>query len=147
MGWSRLTYSCGHIEDVQLYGPYKDRAYRVQQASGRTCKECARESHAGEAVAAAVSNRLAGLPRLTGTDKQIAWAESIRAAKLQEVDTLLAQVAADPRAQEEPSLLTLYGKLADLVRGQSSASYWINYKSCPAQFLIQAANKGLGRTA
>ncbi len=140
-----MSYQCGHTEGVQLYGPAKDREWRLKAARERECKDCARKSHEGDNTEAAVLSRVEGLPRLVGTPSQVSYAESVRRTKIAELDALMAQVAAAPQAQEEPSLLRLYGKLADLVRRQPEARYWLDGRNSSAQYLLQQANKGLGR--
>ena len=40
MAWYTYNYSCGHEEQVQLYGKESDRQRRIDAASSRECKNC-----------------------------------------------------------------------------------------------------------
>lgn len=81
-----LTYDCGHNGEVQIVGPTKDRAYKLARMSERDCPACAAAkrtaARATENATAAQAN--AGLPALEGSEKQVAWAETIRAKALAE---------------------------------------------------------------
>ena len=92
-----VKHTCGHISEVALFGPSKDREYRLDRMRENVCLNC-------ENAANAERNAEAGLPALTGTPKQIAWAESIRAAAM---------------ARRELSPETL---------AQTKASWWIDQR-------------------
>lgn len=70
-----VTHTCGHTEDVQLFGAEKERARRLSGMRNRLCATC-------EAEQAAESAKASGLIPLTGSDKQIAWGNQIRAERL-----------------------------------------------------------------
>ena len=79
-----VTYSCGCSATVQLVGSHKDREYKLKQMSEGLCPECyakmMAEKRAQQSAIDAQSNNECGMPALTGTAKQIAWAETIRKA-------------------------------------------------------------------
>jgi|GEM_PF-287588 len=80
--------ACNETYTVQLFGPHRDREYRLQNWDW-TCDECRekqfKERCRKENEAAAATNEAAGLPALTGSEKQIAWAETIRSKILENV--------------------------------------------------------------
>ena len=78
-----VTYACGHIAEIQLYGPGKERTRRMDWMRTQECPAC-------KASAAAAVNAAAGLPELMGTPKQVAWAESIRAEKVALLEAVIA---------------------------------------------------------
>lgn len=78
------TYACGHSETVQLYGKSVDRQKRLDYFKTVDCTSC-------KNVAATVANAEAGLPSLTGTAKQVAWAETIRAKLVATMDEVVAE--------------------------------------------------------
>jgi len=84
-----VNHSCGHDQTHQLYGKHKDRERKIEWLQDQPCTDCWKseqeKSRAAENAQAKVDNAAAGLPALTGSDRQIAWAESIRAKALVEI--------------------------------------------------------------
>lgn len=73
----KFTYSCGHDGEAQLYGPEKERQRKIQYWENfGLCPECFHKKKTEEAKADAA---MLGLPELSGSEKQKAWAETIRA--------------------------------------------------------------------
>lgn len=75
-------YSCGHEGTVNVIGPMKDRQWKIDKKFSELCPECYEKHLQKEREKA---NREAEekskeweLPELTGTEKQIAWANTIR---------------------------------------------------------------------
>ncbi|WP_295442559.1 hypothetical protein [uncultured Thiodictyon sp.] len=132
MAWTSIEHSCGHTERHQLYGPGRTRDWRAQCLVADPCEDCARAAREAENAAAAAANAEAGLPPMTGTEKQIAWAETIRAYKLDLLGRALTgdltgiDLAAfwggldrrDPRA---PAMV-------DALQAQTLASWWIDHR-------------------
>lgn len=114
MAWYSPQHSCGHSgEPIQLYGKVAGRE-RVLDAMGRhPCPDC-RAATAQEAA------HDAGLPVLTGTAKQVGWADDIRG--------------------KYASAVTAAGKteLLDEVRRHPEARWWIDNR-----YEIQAATRRL----
>jgi hypothetical protein len=97
MGKRTIKMACGHEEVHNIVGAIKSRDYKASKIAERVCEECAKKERQEHNAICARENKEAGLPELTGSDKQIAWAESIRneilteAEKNQELlDALLA---------------------------------------------------------
>ena len=70
-----IRYSCGHEATVNLFGPSRDRERKAEWLRTVLCPECqkaAREKELKE------KDRELGLPDLSGTERQAAWAEKIR---------------------------------------------------------------------
>lgn len=82
MAWETITYSCGHTGEVQVTGKRADRESKKAWHERQKCKECWRVAQSKHA---AQMNAEAGLPSLTGSEKQIAWAESLRAKWLKKI--------------------------------------------------------------
>ena len=67
-----VTYTCGHTETVELFGKTSERERKIAWMEGNClCPSCYKEKQQKEAAAF-------DLPALTGTPKQVAWAESLR---------------------------------------------------------------------
>ena len=88
-----INYSCGHMATVQLYGSEQERERKIEWLKTQTCPECQKaerqKEYAAENTQARARSNEMGLPKITGTDKQTAWAESIRIKCLDAIDTAL----------------------------------------------------------
>ena len=121
MAWNGMDYRCGHTEQVQLYGPMRDRDRRLELAKNNLdCPACyqarlqtERQAQNERAALLAADS----LPALQGSEKQIAWATSIRQAWIE----AMAAIGAT-----QPELNTIAGL-------ESSAQWWISSRSDGAQ--------------
>ena len=134
-----VIHNCEHEEHLELFGPLKDRAYRLTQLRQRPCHDCQRTSHEGDNDEARVLSHLDGLPVLSGTPGQTAWAESIRRRLITQADAMIAAHAADPRAQEEPSIMAMWNARLEALRRQTSASWWIDTRGMSPQTVLTMA--------
>lgn len=81
MAWYEGTYSCGHEGRTQVYGPTKDRQRKADYYfETHMCPECWKREQERKAQAAAKVAQDMGFAELTGSPKQISWAENIRAS-------------------------------------------------------------------
>ena len=71
-----ITCGCGHVETVQIYGKASDREKEIARREKGVCKEC---WQAAQAEAAQETTQTFNLVQLEGSEKQISWAENIRA--------------------------------------------------------------------
>jgi hypothetical protein len=78
-----VTHSCGHEQTHQLFGKHSERDNKVSWLEGTLCTDCRKEEQAQQrkeaSEKASSEAKEIGLPALTGSDKQIAWAEALRA--------------------------------------------------------------------
>lgn len=107
-----VKHNCGHECDYQLYGPEKDRKAKIVWLEGRFCEDCWRAEELAKAKRIAGEN---GLPLLTGTEKQVAWAERIRAEIWGEISEL-AKTKTPPEEVTEWS---------EWLFGHKEAKWWI----------------------
>ena len=133
-----IEMSCGHEEVHQIYGPYKDRDRKAEYIAEGACRECWEEQRREENAEAAQANVEQGLPKLKGSEKQVAWAESIRAEKLADRETVAAWIAekapdADQRALGEKALK----HIVDV----ASESWWIDNRSYELMSIFRATAK------
>lgn len=75
--------SCGHEVEVEVFGSAAERENKIKWYENHVCSECYKAQQTADN----------DLPALTGTEKQISWAESIRAKRLDEVKALYAKTA------------------------------------------------------
>lgn len=116
-----VTHTCGHTVAVQLYGPNKDRERKLAAMRDTICDACYKAQkdaeHAAANAAAAAANAAEGLPALVGSEKQIAWAESLRADRL-------AAIKHDPKV-----LPATKAMLLEMLAEVDEAVWWIETRS------------------
>ena len=115
MAWQYPTHSCGHEgERYQAYGPNVDRRAKLAALESHPCPAC-------RAKAALEQAQLAGLPELTGSDKQIAWASDIR-SKAQKY------LSAESFAR---------------ISGETAAKFWIDHRDDISRATSLALSRGV----
>ena len=82
MAWYNGTFSCGHEGRVNVIGKIKDRQWKIDRAFNNMCPECyqkwLQEEHERKNKEALEEAKEMDLPELTGTEKQVAWANTLR---------------------------------------------------------------------
>lgn len=131
----QATHTCGHAAEHNLFGPYEQRRRRLAQLEAGPCPECEQAkretANAAANAAAAKAASEAGLPELAGSERQIAWAESIRAKAIAEAEGAIAATAttAERKAQVAPLLARL--------KAQDKAAWWIDNRSATGVQLLK----------
>lgn len=113
---------CGKNMVIELFGKMEKREWIAEHGT-HICDECKAAERDARNTAAAELNRTAGLPTLTGSDKQIAWAETIRAEKA----TALHGIGLKPEFVEA---------IIAVVMQQTSAAWWIDHRTATARDLM-----------
>ena len=75
-----VVHNCEHEEHLELFGPLKDRAYRLVQLRQRPCRDCQRTSHEGDNAEARVG-AMAGPNGSTVPGGNEAITEAVRVAR------------------------------------------------------------------
>lgn len=124
MAQAMINHKCGHTTTEQLYGSAAERTRRAAWLATQPCRECDRQ-----AALAAAAKATADLPPLSGSDKQIAWATTIRAAQLARVKE--ARASLDVRAAKHPGpdaveLLALADKAIASLQNRTESRFWID---------------------
>ncbi len=108
------------------------------------CDDCEKkmrdEAHAAENEKAAQAANENGYPELTGTEKQVAWANTIRENAM----IVLKKFFFDENRIERRPQSGFEGEsIADILLTQTDASFWINNREFTksAQLLIKLARK------
>lgn len=82
MAWYNGTFSCGCEGKVNVIGPQKERQWKIDRAFEKVCPECYEKYLEKERLRknkeAAEKAKEMELPELRGTEKQIAWANTLR---------------------------------------------------------------------
>lgn len=125
-----VTRACGHKEKINLSGKADRRQWMLENVEKqKICYFCyqkeLQEKRENENKKAAEEARKMELPELTGTEKQIAWAETIRLSVLKKTEEVLDNVPEKKKQLEE------YGHflqgIAEIEK-QAKASWWIEHR-------------------
>ena len=132
-----VTMSCGHVQTVQLFGKMTDRDKKIAWLEKYgLCSECQKRENAEETAKAAEKAIAENLPELTGTEKQVNWALTIRENIFTELDKMLenkkADMDADSFAKNELQLKAVKKVLAKF----TEAAFWIENRYNSAQHII-----------
>ena len=109
----KITYACGHTAEVQLYGKEAERQKKIAWYSTINCPEC--EAHEQKEKAEA-----AGLPELTGSEKQIKWATKLRNDALAKLDAQIAVIS----NTDNKSKMTAFRN--QWIGKETASTYWID---------------------
>jgi len=135
-----IIHACGHAENTQIYGPMRERQGKADWLASRDCAECyqrkLQQQRAEASTRAAAQSAAAGLPALSGSDKQIAWAETLRCDNLRGIPNMLrlrerVQTHDIPgaRAETMTALRTATLDAIDALMRRASAHEWIETRS------------------
>ncbi len=108
-----VTYKCGHQKEVQLYGKESDRQKKIAWYATIDCPDC-------EAEMQKEMSDANGLPSLTGSEKQIAWATKLRN---QALEILNAHIEAYVAPQNQPIIKAARDKW---IANETASTYWID---------------------
>jgi len=140
---------CGHDEVHNICGPVKDRGGKAEWLESGLCRRCwlteQAEARQTTSVIAAATSKANGLPALSGSTKQVEWAEIIRAEKLTEISTHYAQMlekwasmdlTTSQTEQIERGKVMFATGLAAL-KSESRAAWWIDNKDRPGRLIVK----------
>lgn len=108
-----IKYACGHEERIQLFGKTAERKRRISRLEAMKCPECR----------AAEDSQ--GLPKLTGSVKQVAWAASIRREFIDRVKAGPSPAEGLSTEQTKEARRLIDSCIAEL----TSATWWIDNRS------------------
>lgn len=127
MAWTTIEAICGHTYREQMYGKQSGRDSRQSWLEGRDCPDCFKAKrdaqNAQVAEKAAETAKTEGLPTLTGSPKQVAWAEVIRAVKVAELRELQSKLVETPENTEKVAAAR---SIIESRIAKSEAKYWID---------------------
>lgn len=124
----------GEILVVERNRATTDRRAAWLQAQGAICDDCRERQHREESRQAAEQASAEALPPLTGSLRQVQWAETLRRQFLDRADRWLAGDAEERNpyrhgyAPELPGDDPRYLAALDSVRQQPRASWWIDHR-------------------
>lgn len=141
-----VKHACGHIQVHQIFGTnsHGERDSKVAWLETCICDECYKANQKAKYDAEneknAKANAEANLPTLTGSPKQIAWAETIRAEKIKKLDEILERIeglkAKRPLTEIELEQDKKVQAFATDYRNENSAAKWIDARDKSIESLL-----------
>lgn len=113
------TYSCGHDGRVDITGPSKSREWKRERAFSGLCPKCREEERQLENRKAAEKSRELELPVLTGSEKQVAWANTLRLKVIEKYESRLTEEISDSEAE-------LISAMDYILENRTDAGFWID---------------------
>ena len=136
MAWYYGTYSCGHEGRTNIIGPMKHRQWKADAHFRGLCPECFEKKRAEEREKARIEAlekaKKMELPELEGSEKQIAWAVTLRQEMIDKIDRLESEVLfrIGSNKKEKQDIL-------DYVMSQKKASWFIDNRSYGILFWLE----------
>lgn len=157
MAWYDVTYADGVKGRVQIYGPMKDRQriadWYGTRLSPEGYKKQQEELREKEKQEAKQQSETKGLPKLQGSDKQVAWAETIRVEYINKVDDFINRtVSADVNkgdlnkaeyARYFQPINETTKQFRDQLLSKASASWWIDNRGKPLNVIYKEVSPEL----
>lgn len=86
MAQYNIRHTCGHEETVQVYGTnvHGERQRKAEWLESKPCRDCERKATRDE--------NLAGAAELEGSEKQVNWANDLRAKAIGDIKAKLAKI-------------------------------------------------------
>lgn len=156
-----VTFSCGHTELINLIGKVKDRERKIEYFENHgLCSECweaerTRQFEEQNQKAAEEAKEY-GLPDLSGTEKQVAWANTLRQKFIAEAEKSMSgyeEKLSHKHFEENPDKKEKALVILDAMRQaldarllkETSARFWIDhqYDGSAEKFLRVAGEKAL----
>jgi len=115
----QVTHSCGHTQTVQLFGHHTERDKKIEWFERTLCPDCYRAQKETECQqendrALDLVGKI-GFTPLTGSDKQVVWATSIRQKAY---ETIIAR-----------NIIVDAGIACKILNLEASAKWWIDNRS------------------
>lgn len=145
MAWYDGTFSCGHKGSVDICGPTKDRQRKAEYRFSGLCPECYKvylqEEKEKKNKEAAEKSAEMELPRLDGSEKQVAWANSIRLniveelyKKMETLEKVLKEKGLEVIPKTNLGVNEVSNALDYFIQSHTEAKYWIDIRQCGITF-------------
>ena len=141
-----ITHACGHTQDRQIYGTDTrgQRGAKALWLESQPCSDCSRaqrdRDRAEESARAAAHAAAEDWPELSGTPRQVAWAQTVRADAAAAYNQRADRVG-PPTTQE----LRQFWRRT-VVSRYTDASWWIEHRDMTTPQLLRAALTDADRT-
>ena len=126
MAKEMITQKCGCEKEFNLVGKMADRERKAAWLKQQVCGKCKIEANLAELPASSVA-----LVELTGSEKQIAWATTIRAKQIAILEGIRERVQGNKGKASEADFDALMGGLQSVITkyaGVTSSRQWIDMR-------------------
>jgi hypothetical protein len=155
MAWYYGTYQCKHEGRINIIGPGKERQWKIDREFSGLCPECAkieREKQLRQKnEEAAKASAEMELPELTGSEKQVAWATSLRMDVINKITETFSRLRENGKTylvwnggagKKKASLEFLSDALDFAILSHTDAKFWIDSRRFyEEEFLTVFADK------
>lgn len=119
-----VKHACGHTREYQLFGKNSERERKIEWLATQDCPDCRAAAEArrrDETIAGTIFEPVVNV-ELTGSEKQIAWAKSIR-----KIIAFDGSQFIKVKCKGEPSekQLTLLNAVAKFMATKTESKFWI----------------------
>lgn len=141
-----ITFSCGHTETIQLVGKISERERKIEYFKNHgLCSECLeaerkRQFEEQNRKAAEEAKEL-GLPELTGTEKQVAWANTLRKQWIEKVESEIRTWITDDESRDEEVRKALKRFVEEHLIKKIDARWWIDNRNTSIYRFLEEAEK------
>lgn len=146
MAWFEGTYSCGHEGRTQIYGPVKNRQWIADNRFSNMCPDCWEkhliEERKRKNEEAKKEAEKMELPKLTGSEKQVAWANTIRLEIIKNVEKDLekhSDIIIFKKEKSNKKLDMINDALNYLLKNRTKASWFIKNRYKYLDTLLEEA--------
>ena len=138
---------CGKTfeRETRWWNSQKAREWEEWVAKNITlCPECRYDDYVAGAVKLAQEASAIGLSELEGSDKQVTWAEYIRAEQLESAETYLkdnwdkTSMLDDAIKERNEKVLHALGQILVQIRLEPSAAWWIGHRHSDGAQLLRS---------
>ena len=151
MAWHYGTYNCGHEGRTNIIGKTKDREWKADKHFSGLCPECwevekQRQFDEANAKAAAEAAEM-DLPELTGTERQVSWANTLRQAWIKTADGYVEngktnikkfkETDPDKAIEVEKELAIVMTAIDNILKAKTAARYWIDSRDSDVSTTIK----------
>lgn len=136
MAWYYGTYNCGHKGKVNITGPSKDRLMKSEWHFSGVCPDCYKKQMEAEKeqkhFEATKKSMEMELPELSGTEKQVAWAITLRLKliellheRFEMIDKKLKDKGIDIIPGSDAKMSDVADALEYFVQAHTDSKFWI----------------------
>ena len=139
MAWYNGTFSCGHEGRVNVIGKIKDRQWKIDRAFNDMCPECyqkwLQEEYERKNQEALEEAKEMDLPELIGTEKQVAWANTLRKNFIDTVEKRIENL----KEKSKPKKAKRYSETLDyILLTKKEAKFYIDYRDRDVEFILDS---------
>jgi hypothetical protein len=142
-----VNFSCGHTETVNLIGKHKGRERKIEWLKTQMCYACYQDVKQSirekELEAAKEQAEKSGLPELLGSEKQVAWAETIRKNALASAkNAFVTDEDFDklPKEYKENDVMNILKNARKQLETEVSAKWWIENRGVVNSYCAECAD-------